>query len=137
VDRLGHAITRLIPIAEVEVKPATQQPLRQMSQAEQGILQPTSEESPPQALVIKGYADVQLPLYFRAAPEVHVVTPASEEKLPLQVGQLPESGSRLVLEPGVLERYEEGGNDAPFAVFEGEQQVKRLLGVLPCLAREA
>src|SRR6516162_3018795 len=66
---------------------------------------------------------------LRSVEKIHVVPPGGKEKLPLQVAELVELCALAVLEPGILERYEQRGYDTPLRILQRLQQVQGL----PCI----
>src|SRR5215475_3577248 len=90
VLRDGHMVRyaeswRLLP-GKVEVEPAPEQPLGKMRETKYRILHGLTEEAPAKQVVVNGNAQVIDEMSaFGAVKEIHVVAPAGEEKLPLQV----------------------------------------------------
>ncbi len=101
-----------------------------MREPPERILHACAEGATAEHVVIKRDAEIELPLHFGfAAEEVDVVAPAGEEKFPLQIGELEKAGAFFCAHAGFFKGHEEGGDDTPFGVAQGEEQVEGFLGV--------
>ncbi len=108
-----------------------------MAKAEDRVFGLRPEEAPAEKVIVEGNRQVKSPL-GRAFPpsEVQVISPGCEEELPLDGGQLGKLRARLPFEPGIFEKDDESGQNAPLGVLERKQQVERGVRVFACLSRQ-
>src|ERR1700734_4067974 len=137
-DELRHALPRGSLPGKVQVESVLQYPLREMPHTEQRVLHGLAEETPAQEVVIQRVAHVVNEVRaLGTMEEIQVMSPAGEEKLPLQFGQLKKFCAFALLHPRVFQRHKSCRHYAPLRILESVEKVKRLAGIEWRFARQS
>src|SRR6266478_190517 len=132
-----HAIEVSLMTGEVEVEMFARESIRHAGKPRDRILDNVAKKSLAHLAVIDRHAKRKLRIHATAAlPKFEIVSPAGEEKLPLQVGHFYQLGAVFLLHARVFERHKERRHKSALGIAQIIKQVERLLSVFLSFARQ-